>query len=312
MAPKISVILPTYNGEYWLAESIQSIIDQTEKNWQLIIVDDGSVDNSLKIAQSFMAKDQRISVISNRINRQLPASLNIGFSLAQGEYLTWTSDDNIYKPNALEKMAAYLDNHSQTDLVSMNFSYIDENGKIKFEDFDALHKYKRDAAYLLHGCNIGAAFMYRKTIADKVGKYDENKFCAEDYDYWCRMALIGKIDYRNDNIYYYRQHRWSLSATKKPQIKAKTIQIKNQYAEAFFIKFNFDWWDKATFWYNVKNYKRAMKYLPYYVFLAIYKYVTNLLVMPIFWDKSIRHKLRRIIRISEKYSFSTKKSYSKI
>ena len=308
-APKISIILPTYNGERWLAQSIQSVIDQSEQNWELIIVNDASLDDTLKIAQAFSKKDCRISIISNQTNQQLPASLNIGFAAARGEYFTWTSDDNIYQPNALEKMASYLDNNPKTDLISMNFSFIDEKGLVKPQDFYTIHKYKRSVAYLLHGCNIGAAFMYRKTIADKVGKYDETKFCAEDYDYWCRLALIGKIDYRNDNICQYRQHPWSLSATKRQQVEEKTIEIKNKYAEAFFAKFNFSWRDKATFWYNIKNHKRPAKYAPFYALLTIHKFVTNLLAMPIFWNRSLRHKLRRILQVSENYSFSTKKSY---
>jgi glycosyltransferase involved in cell wall biosynthesis len=306
ITPKISVILPTYNGERWLAEAIQSVIDQTEENWELIIVNDGSSDNTLKIAQVFAAKDRRISVISNPENLQLPTALNIGFASARGEYFTWTSDDNIYQPNALEKMASHLDCNPKTDLISMNFSFIDENGTIKSEDFDSIHKYQRDAAHLLHGCNVGAAFMYRKTIAEKVGQYDEDKFCAEDYDYWCRIALIGKIDYTSDNIYQYRQQSRALSVIKRSQVEEKTTQIQKQYAEAFFAKFNFNWWDKATFWYSIKNYQRPIKYLPHYVLLKINKFVTNLLVMPIFWDESLRRKSRRILRINDKYSFSTK------
>ena len=86
--PKISVILPTYNGERWLAESIKSVIDQTEHNWELIIVNDCSKDNTLKIAQSFAERDKRIFVISNEVNKKLPATLNIGFSYAKGKYLT--------------------------------------------------------------------------------------------------------------------------------------------------------------------------------------------------------------------------------
>jgi len=308
ITPKISVILPTYNGERWVAESINSVIGQTEKNWELIIVNDCSIDDTLKIAQSFAKKDPRIFVISNAKNLQLPAALNVGFGSASGKYYTWTSDDNIYKPNALEKMSDYLDKNPETDLISMNLSFIDENGMIKSEDLVTTYKYKRNAAYLIHGCNVGAAFMYRKTIANKVGEYDESKFGAEDYDYWCRIALAGKIDYTNDNIYQYRQQPWSLSATKKSQIEEKTVQIKNKYAEEFFAKFNFNWCDKATFWYNIRNQTRPRQYKLYYGFLTIHKCLINLLVMPIFWDRNLRHKLRRNFRINERYSFSVRNS----
>jgi len=199
MKPKISIVLPTYNGEKWLELSIQSVINQTIKNWELIIVNDCSTDNTLKIANSFAEKDSRITVITNETNKKLPASLNVGFSHARGEYLTWTSDDNLYKKNALEMLSSYLDNHPETSMVSMNEDIINEDGKT-VKILDNSYKYKRCAAALMNNCNVGAAFMYRKSIADIVGQYDENTFCAEDYDYWCRIALAGNIDYTSDNI----------------------------------------------------------------------------------------------------------------
>ena len=102
--PKISVILPSYNGERYLAQSIQSVIDQTETDWELIIVNDCSTDSTLEIATKFAKIDRRIKVISNEKNSKLPASLNEGFRRAKGKYLTWTSDDNYYKPDALKKL----------------------------------------------------------------------------------------------------------------------------------------------------------------------------------------------------------------
>ena len=103
--PKISVILPSYNGERYIAQSIQSVIDQTETDWELIIVNDCSKDNTLKICEDFAKKDKRIRVITNETNKKLPASLNVGFAHANGKYLTLTSDDNHYRPNALDTLS---------------------------------------------------------------------------------------------------------------------------------------------------------------------------------------------------------------
>ena len=227
MSPKISIVLPTYNGERWLKDSIQSVVEQTFTDWELIIVNDCSTDNTLQIAQSFADKDTRITVISNKTNKKLPASLNVGFSQAKGTYFTWTSDDNLYKKDALEKLSTYLDNHPQTSMVSMNEDLINEEGVV-IKNYDANFKYKRCAGALMNNCNVGAAFMYRKSIADIVGKYDENTFCAEDYDYWCRIALAGNIDYTSDNIYQYRLNSLSLSATKQQQVIEKTKKIKEK------------------------------------------------------------------------------------
>jgi glycosyltransferase involved in cell wall biosynthesis len=86
--PKISVVLPTYNGARFLAESIESVINQTETHWELIIVNDCSTDNTLEIAEKYAKLDSRIRVISNEVNKKLPGALNVGFADARSEYLT--------------------------------------------------------------------------------------------------------------------------------------------------------------------------------------------------------------------------------
>ena len=99
---KVSIILPTFNGEKYIEESINSILHQTYKNWELIIVNDASNDNTQDIINKFAEQSFKITVIQNDKNLKLPASLNIGFKKATGEYFTWTSDDNIYKENAID------------------------------------------------------------------------------------------------------------------------------------------------------------------------------------------------------------------
>ncbi|MBE6451252.1 MAG: glycosyltransferase [Alphaproteobacteria bacterium] len=306
MKPKISIVLPTYNGEKWLELSIQSVINQTIKNWELIIVNDCSTDNTLKIANSFAEKDSRITVITNETNKKLPASLNVGFSHARGEYLTWTSDDNLYKKNALEMLSSYLDNHPETSMVSMNEDIINEDGKT-VKILDNSYKYKRCAAALMNNCNVGAAFMYRKSIADIVGQYDENTFCAEDYDYWCRIALAGNIDYTSDNIYQYRCNSLSLSATKKQQVKEKTKFIKHKYFEQFAEKYNYTKNDKKLFLLNYDKNLFRQKHFAAWVFISAYKFFVKLIVIPFFWSSALRRKMRKFLSIENKYSFSERK-----
>lgn len=305
--PKISVILPPYNGERYIAQSIQSVIDQTEKDWELIIVNDCSTDSTLEIASEFAKKDKRIKVISNKKNSKLPASLNEGFRNAKGEYLTWTSDDNYYKPDALKKLSDYLDEHPKTDLVSMAFDFVDENDKFMYS-FESCFKYKRCQPGLLLQCNVGAAFMYRKTIADRVGEYDTYTFCAEDYDYWCRIALNGKIDYTPDNIYVYRMQPNSLTATKQAQIQEKTKYIQRKYAEAFFNKFNYTALDKLRFYKNVLHETNSkLCYL-----IGLYQFAVKAVCCLIFYPKKLRKNLRSRLLRMDKYSFSTpNKEYTK-
>lgn len=231
---KVSIILPTFNGEKFIKESIESILNQSFSGWELIIVNDGSTDNTPNIIRDYALKDSRITVLSNEINKKLPASLNIGFENAKGDYYTWTSDDNIYKKNAIETMVKYLDNNPDTDLVSFNEDIVLENGKFEQTLNDLCPN--RNTLQLTKCCNIGACFMYRKETAQKVGEYDEEMFCAEDYDYWCRIALKGKIQYCNENLYTYRKHKNSLSATQVPEICKKIDEIRHQYSLAIMQK----------------------------------------------------------------------------
>ena len=238
----VTIVLPTYNGSRFLRDSIESVLNQTYQEWELIIVNDCSTDNTLEIAKEYEAKDARIKVVTNQTNKKLPASLNVGFSLAKGDYYTWTSDDNMYKPNAIDFMVNYLNNNNDVDLISCSFDYIDENGKFLKVFLDNRDRYQVDLA---HYCNIGACFMYRKEIGNKVGEYDEDAFCAEDYEYWCRIALEGNIKYSNENLYIYRKNPASLTATKSHITKKLSLNIRKKYAKKIMNKCKLSNWGKT-------------------------------------------------------------------
>ena len=216
---KISIVLPVYNGANYLAESIESVIAQTYANWELIIVNDCSTDNTLAIATDYANKDARIKVISNTENQKLPNSLNVGFEHANGEYYTWTSDDNKYMPNALRIMVECLENNPDIAMVYANYTRIDSVGRI-IEPV-----YLPEPKYFFLGDVVGACFLYTAAAAKKIGTYDADLFLAEDYDYWIRIYEVGKILHLKDNLYYYRIHEKSLTQTRKKQIDEQTYRV---------------------------------------------------------------------------------------
>lgn len=221
--PKISIVLPTYNGEKYIRESIESVCNQTFLDWELIIVNDCSVDNTLQIINEYAQKDSRIRVISNEVNQKLPQSLNIGFREAKGKYLTWTSDDNIYLPEAIGRMSEYLDREKDCYMVCAAMNWIDSCGQF-------LHKhveYKDEDLYF-YDC-VGACFMYRKEVLDEVGEYDTELFLVEDYDYWLRILLrYGHIGYIKDVLYLYRTHNESLSV-RTYEIMKRFMDLRQKY-----------------------------------------------------------------------------------
>ena len=222
--PKISIVLPTYNGEKYIRQSIQSIINQTFRDWELIIVNDCSDDKTAYIVKEFQDRDNRIHVITNKENMKLPASLNIGFSIANGEYLTWTSDDNLYRDNALAVLVDYLNKNKSCYMVCALMNVIDDQGKIIYTNI------KYDAEVMLYNNCVGACFLYRREVLTEIGQYNVNKFLVEDYDYWLRILFrYGKIDYIDTELYLYRLHDGSLTGKKKKDIDIQRAKLRNEY-----------------------------------------------------------------------------------
>lgn len=220
----ISIVLPTYNGEKYIRESLNSILSQTFTDWELIIVNDCSTDGTEKIIKEYVAKDKRIKSIHNEKNLKLPTSLNVGFSHANGEFLTWTSDDNIYLPNALSMMNDYLQKNSDCAMVVADMEHIDENGEL----IGGKTSYNDSEIYFSN--SVGACFLYRRKVLNDVGKYDPKQLYVEDYDYWLRIkTFYGLIAHISQTLYHYRIHSASLTATKSEEIYRNYLRLISKY-----------------------------------------------------------------------------------
>jgi glycosyltransferase involved in cell wall biosynthesis len=205
MNQMISVILPVYNGEKFISDAINSILKQTHENFELIIVNDCSTDSTLEIISEFAVQDSRIKVITNEINKKLPVSLNIGHKYATGDYITWTSDDNLYQPSAFEYYLNYLQ-YNTYDIVYSDFDLIDDNGIVlKRRNFS-------EPEYLINGNCVGASFLYKRDVFEALKGYEENLFLVEDYDFWLRALIKFKFKYIPESLYFYRSHDESLSS----------------------------------------------------------------------------------------------------
>lgn len=296
ISPKISVVLPTFNGERWLADAIQSVLVQSEVDWELIVVDDFSSDASYEIANSFALRDPRIRIIRNASNKKLPASLNIGFSQARGKYFSWTSDDNLYKPDALDVMMRFLEVHPDIDLAAFNMDMIsDENSFL--HDWKSLWP-QRNAIDLSYGSNVGAAFIYHRRVLSKIGIYDESMFCAEDYEYWVRIALNGKIGYSDErNIYQYRIHENSLTHQKENIVRKKTAEIQEKYFDEFVDKFDLNIIEASKVIYRsqINGFRlRFMIYWPVLMFFKSWELFLQVVAFSIYpKDKHQRRKIRK-------------------
>ncbi|HEY4063422.1 MAG TPA: glycosyltransferase [Puia sp.] len=202
----VSIVLPTYNGKTFIKQALECCLRQTYAHFELIVVDDHSTDGTDEIVKEYAARDQRVAYWRNETNQQLPASLNKGFSLAKGEYYTWTSDDNLFAENAVEEMVKALDSQDQYSLVYSSYKMINDKNKI-------IDEYRAVPESLLFGCAVGACFLYKKEIHESLMGYDEQKFRMEDYDFWLRACLRYKFLFIDrPDLYSYRKHKANLSS----------------------------------------------------------------------------------------------------
>ena len=204
--PLVSIVLPTYNGSRYIDESVASVLAQTYTNWELIVVDDASTDDTADKVAAYVEADPRIRVIRHETNRRLPAALNSGFAQATGEYFTWTSDDNLYSPNALAEMLAFLQTHPGVDIVYSDYTEIDEAGA------EVARVRVGDPEELLERNPVRASFMYRRCVQDELGGYSEGLFMAEDYDFWLRASIHFTLAPLHRDLYRYRTHESSLTS----------------------------------------------------------------------------------------------------
>jgi len=200
----VSIVLPVYNGEKYISLSIESCLKQTHKNIELIIVNDCSTDGTLSIINKYAQRDDRIKIINNVENRKLPTSLNIGHNEATGKFITWTSDDNFYELNAVEKLLKALA-ENKADIAYSDIYLINEFGdRVKEVRLLAFEN-------IVFGNVIGSCFLYKKEVFEKNKGYNEEFFLIEDYDFWLRAVLHSKYFKLNQFLYNYRMHENSLT-----------------------------------------------------------------------------------------------------
>jgi glycosyltransferase involved in cell wall biosynthesis len=205
--PVISIVLPTYNGSKYIRASIDSCLNQTFKDFELIIVNDCSSDNTASIIEEYAAKDNRIAVIHNAFNKKLPLSLNTGFDVAKGKYHTWTSDDNYYAPDALQILLQVME-HNDIDFVYTDYTIINDaneiTGKRTFGDINQNFTNFQGSS---------ACFLYKAEVHKANNGFNPSAFLIEDYDFFVRAFLKFKVLYVNRyDLYYYREHPSSLTS----------------------------------------------------------------------------------------------------
>jgi glycosyltransferase involved in cell wall biosynthesis len=172
---------------------------------------------------SFAERDRRIGTIRHEEGVKLPTALNSGFQIVRGDYLTWTSDDNVYRPEAIAEMLAELERDMDVYLVYSDYSDIAENGDIICGV--RVHPPEK----LAHLNSVNARFLYRRRVYDTIGDYDPALLLAEDYEYWVRAALVFRLQPLHKDLYLKRSHGGSLTARFGEMVREAHEQVLLRY-----------------------------------------------------------------------------------
>jgi len=219
----VSIVLPTYNRAHLLGHAIRSVLAQTHRNLELIVIDDNSSDGTPDVVRTF--HDPRIRYVRNDANLKLPRGLNKGFTLASGDFLTWTSDDNLYTVNAIERMVAVLQGGS-CDFVFADYFHFSDLDVATGEPLDATHIRLPEVLHLDESNAVGACFLYTRTLYREIGDYDPELFLVEDYDYFIRIQKRFRICHIADPLYYFRRFDESLFCARFAEVQAAGFLVR--------------------------------------------------------------------------------------
>jgi glycosyltransferase involved in cell wall biosynthesis len=226
-APKITVLMPVYNVAGYVGEAIESILNQTFTDFELLIIDDGSTDATYEKAGSFA--DPRIRLIRNESNIGLANTLNKGIESARGEYIARMDGDDISLPQRLEKQLVILEQHPKTDICGAGYRFFGS------KNYEVIYPCTHDAIRvgLIFGCCMIIPLMRRESLIKHNLRYEQKFFPAEDYRFWIRC--IGQLTMHNlqEVLFLYRAHPAQVSETMHNQSEM-AAGIANSYFRSLF------------------------------------------------------------------------------
>ncbi|MDJ0674649.1 MAG: glycosyltransferase [Calothrix sp. MO_167.B42] len=215
MSPTISIVIPVYNRSSYLPTAIESVLKQTRQDFELIIWDDGSTDDSLDIARHYAKIDQRVTVLSAIHQGQTPA-LRGAFSITTGTYVGWIDSDDILAATALEETAAILETNPQIGLIYTDYLVINQNNQILGKGHRCQIPYSPDR--LLVDFMTFHFRLMGKEVFERAGGIDLESGLAQDYDLCLRLSETTQVHHLNRPLYYHRKHSGCISSQKRIEL----------------------------------------------------------------------------------------------
>ena len=209
MEPCVSVLMSVYNGERYLEEAIESILNQTFRDFEFIIINDGSADGTAGILAHYQRVDDRVRVYDQE-NRGLVASLNRGGQLARGEYIARMDADDVSLPERLRKQVDYMETHPEVGVMGTQMKQIDEKGRL-LSAFDAPLAHEAILWKMLFECAIAhPTVLMRRHLLIEAGGYDPSYAHIEDTELWSRLIWVTRFANHRESLFLRRWHKESV------------------------------------------------------------------------------------------------------
>ena len=286
IVPKISLIMSVYNGEDYLAETVESVLCQTFTEWEFIIINDCSTDNTSKILAEYASKDARVKVHTNKTNLRLPSSLNKALSLAEGKYIARMDADDICMPDRLQKQYDFMEANPNVDLSSCRFLTL-KNGVYSSGGCGGKGDSESIKALLLVTNPILHPGIIAKADVIKELGYDKNFTCTEDMELWTRFVLNNKrVEILSEYLMIYRLHDKQITETTLDKQKNEVIKIQKTYLSQLLKPMTEE---QEEFYINGIYFRKNINVSK---FIEFYR-----------WAKSVNNKTNNFDKYALKYAF---------
>lgn len=227
--PKVSIILPVHNGGNSLKQAIGSVLAQDFLDWELIVINDGSSDNSWEVVQGFQ-KDPRIKLLNHFKNLGLIQSLNDGLQVASGEYLARIDSDDLWTDSSkLSKQVDFLDSHPEVGLLGSWARCVDQKGKKLFQIKPPEKDGDVRKQILLHNCFVHSSILARIKLLRNFGGYSANDSHIEDYSLWLQLGKVARFWNLPEIMVNYRLNLTGITQTKNLQQIRAVLRLIRQY-----------------------------------------------------------------------------------
>ena len=272
----VSIILPTYNGAERIKEAIKSVLEQSYADLELIVIDDGSKDNTKEIVENLAKSDQRVRYLKNDVNLGIQKTLNNGLKEAKGEYIARIDDDDVWiDKDKLKKQIEFLEKNKEYVLVGTGVIVVGEDNKELFrylvpeKDIDIRNK------ILTKNCFVHSSVVFYRDTALRCEGYSESEDTKhiEDYDLWLKLGTLGKVANLPTHSVRFTLRSGSLSSMNKLEQFKKTLKL-------------------------IKNYKKI--YPNYY--LAFFRSIARLVIYGFILNSPIKLSINKVIKLyKERY-----------